>query len=1006
MSSAPHRSALIAAAALLAIPGLASAATAQQGEVHADLVSESGARIASLTGNVGPRGTGWGRLAPLSGAAAYGFKRPEEVKLYAKHNGTVFVSGQRGTAIRVTDRTRGGAVGGGIINIADKKLRTIGVNASGSWTRQPFHPVKGQTMLVIGNTGGTIRTALGRRYKLVAYRADTYSRAQLIANPSRYAKIAGLLIGPDVTAKQLNSLDLARSLHNEGRLVATAGNPKVLDRHMFSVAHMHLGRHGVILRRESVPLGRMVHAYPQIREPIITHSKVGGAKRLSEAATFTTARRKAAANAALVSLNRALAGSERVSAPTKPRKGMAENQSASTNDPATVTAGSDGAAYYTVPVNQYISATITAPSVVLNPFGVTGLTTVTQIQDNVSTSGMPSMPAGFATGACFSGYATDSSYTYYGWVCALPPGGGYSNCTVVSSSGNFWSVNGLAGNSELTNESTPLPAYVTWSCTGTPNNTSNLSQTVGITYNPIYTVSLAQSTSTVTQQAISETNAAQFNAVATSSTPMAAGTFNNTSTQVSYGAAPVSGDPEAAFGLAMAYHSVNLLCSTCVGTSGGTITPAFEAGASAPTQQITQVSGGSSTGTSTNTSNGTNWENSNSTTSSWNVSGTIGLFGPIPTGSITAGGGQSYTQSSSTGGNSTYGTGTSLQSSTNYTLSNWTTSPVQGATQAQYTTYSTTLVGASGSQASAAYSLPFPANQTGNSAGFLATESSYGGNGPGPTCSPGAGCAPPQLSPQPLGSGMNMTGFTQGSTSTFTLDSSGNQLSTGSASPMVNDTFYLFDQGSSSGSPVGAYIELQVLGQSSVAVAEPLAGAAPTVSTTTSGSSGTSGITTYYNAQGQVVNSASGAAYSTTGLDLCAPPVLTPALWNAGCQDDPSFAGPPSVYASGPVISTKSTNHPITTNSTTGQAEVASPAPTLACSTGSWSGSPAPTYTYQWQQWNAMFGNWNNISGATASTYQPSSSLSTDTYFLCAVTAKNTSGSATTASPSVEVIVG
>jgi aspartyl-tRNA(Asn)/glutamyl-tRNA(Gln) amidotransferase subunit C len=126
-----------------------------------------------------------------------------------------------------------------------------------------------------------------------------YSRKALMANPSRYAKIAGLLIGPDVTAKQLNTLDLARSLHNEGRLVATAGNPKVLDRHMFSVAHMHLGKRGVILRREAVPLGRMVHAYPQIREAIITHSKVGGAKRLSEAASFPKARRTAAANAAL-----------------------------------------------------------------------------------------------------------------------------------------------------------------------------------------------------------------------------------------------------------------------------------------------------------------------------------------------------------------------------------------------------------------------------------------------------------------------------------------------------------------------------------------------------------------------------------------------------------------------------------------------------------------------------------------------------------------------------------
>ena len=91
------------------------------------------------------------------------------------------------------------------------------------------------------------------------------------------------------------------------------------------------------------------------------------------------------------------------------------------------------------------------------------------------------------------------------------------------------------------------------------------------------------------------------------------------------------------------------------------------------------------------------------------------------------------------------------------------------------------------------------------------------------------------------------------------------------------------------------------------------------------------------------------------------------------------------------------------TNASTGQAEVASPAPALSCSPGSWSGSP--TYGYQWQQWNATFGDWQNISGATSSTYTPPASLAASTYFLCAVTATNGLGSATTESPSVEVIV-
>ena len=44
----------------------------------------------------------------------------------------------------------------GVINIANRKLSTVRVNAYGSWTRQVFHPARGQMMLVIGNTTGTI----------------------------------------------------------------------------------------------------------------------------------------------------------------------------------------------------------------------------------------------------------------------------------------------------------------------------------------------------------------------------------------------------------------------------------------------------------------------------------------------------------------------------------------------------------------------------------------------------------------------------------------------------------------------------------------------------------------------------------------------------------------------------------------------------------------------------------------------------------------------------------
>ena len=114
-----RRLVLPAAASLLAIPALASATAVQAGEVHADLKSASGERVASLTGSVNAKGTGFGTIAPLSGAGAHGLKRTEPVKLYAFKDGTIRVSGQRGTYITLSDRTQGTLDGSGTINVAD-----------------------------------------------------------------------------------------------------------------------------------------------------------------------------------------------------------------------------------------------------------------------------------------------------------------------------------------------------------------------------------------------------------------------------------------------------------------------------------------------------------------------------------------------------------------------------------------------------------------------------------------------------------------------------------------------------------------------------------------------------------------------------------------------------------------------------------------------------------------------------------------------------------------------
>jgi hypothetical protein len=68
----------------------------------------------------------------------------------------------------------------------------------------------------------------------------------------------------------------------------------------------------------------------------------------------------------------------------------------------------------------------------------------------------------------------------------------------------------------------------------------------------------------------------------------------------------------------------------------------------------------------------------------------------------------------------------------------------------------------------------------------------------------------------------------------------------------------------------------------------------------------------------------------------------------------------------------------------------------MACSTGSWSANPSPTFTYQWQRDtpDEPLVTWEDISGAVATTYVLTA---TETFLnvRCAVTATNSEGSAT-----------
>jgi subtilisin family serine protease len=77
---------------------------------------------------------------------------------------------------------------------------------------------------------------------------------------------------------------------------------------------------------------------------------------------------------------------------------------------------------------------------------------------------------------------------------------------------------------------------------------------------------------------------------------------------------------------------------------------------------------------------------------------------------------------------------------------------------------------------------------------------------------------------------------------------------------------------------------------------------------------------------------------------------------------------------------------------------------TLGASTGTWSGTPPFTYTYQWQSCNNLGGNCANISGATSSTYALGHG-DNGTRVQVVVTAKNAGGEAFAVSTQTAVVV-
>lgn len=136
---------------------------------------------------------------------------------------------------------------------------------------------------------------------------------------------------------------------------------------------------------------------------------------------------------------------------------------------------------------------------------------------------------------------------------------------------------------------------------------------------------------------------------------------------------------------------------------------------------------------------------------------------------------------------------------------------------------------------------------------------------------------------------------------------------------------------------------------------------------------------------------------------------------NIGGATASTFAVPSSGYFGAVITCTvTATNAGGTATATTaGSTIVAAPVNTVApsvsgtatinnvqtCASGTWTGHPTITYTYQWQE---NTGSWGNISGQTASTYTPTTAGD----YRCVVTGTNSEGASSANTATVTITTG
>jgi len=821
---------------------------------------------------------------PLAKAGAIGMRRPETVRLLRLADGSLQVGGGLGTAIRIRLDDGRGAQASGRLSVALAAARTVSVRGTGVASRQPYRPRRGHVVVVVGRPSGALKVALERRYRLVRYRADRWSRSALLANPARLDGLAGFLIGPDVRLSRLRNVDALRSFYNSGRWVGVTGSPRALDPHMYVVAHAHLGKGGVLVRHPTSALGQASRNFLQIREPRIARVRVGQARMGRDTlpkATIMEAIRQGTGR-----VQRALLQGERASGSRVTAIGAA-------GTPATVNPSIQGLAWYSVPISQTIMVTVStlsAPWQTLQgwqcsaPPDETGLFFAPPTcppQTQTQTVALDFSPVYTVS------LATSPDETQTQTVAEL-------NAVTVSAGGA--AAPQLAAGQYSTETDVVLPQQ--W-----PNPTLAY-------YDPAGAFTSAAAATSIQESGL--LFAMGYHSVMLECSSKCRPTTGSSPPQMSNVAAQ-STPSQQVTQVGEDWSSGSGWETSTSSTSGWDVSGNLGFFGSDPTAGL---EGGYNSSVTTENSTSGNLSSSISyTLSNWTSNGVQGM-GQSP--GTLQGTYTSFSQQIPNAG----GAAASAASSYDFT-------PFLPTTATQ-------LAG------SANGLIAVPSGYGGNGPGPLCTwQNCLQGAAPAAWGS-GMNVVDFQQGSTTVGQlGAGPPGtLVVGSADTAVVDSFffvDQWQWNGWPSSIYSTTL---------GPGIAAFAQILVLDQTDVMAAgtpysPPTSVAAQRTTTTPVGAT-----TTYYNQQGQVQNGEAGSTYKTVGLDLCAPPVLTDELWTAGCDTDPSLTGsstpPATVAGDGPSI-TVNGSVPAVSN---GQ-QVAPAGSALQCQTGQWSGSPAYTYQWQ-----------------------------------------------------------